>query len=272
MERIEFERNLRWWGFYVVMNVICHVSLSSVGAFFHFLLGHQISLVEGWLHKNGWELAVVAKVFALWALHRLLRVRLYNPRGAKDFFQHWRWPDQRAVVVAVFLNLAFFTLSPPLSQSQNHSYWPYQLMAFVGTGLWFLSDYFAAAILQDLFPVTRRFHKRWRLVVYVVSFWVAFRLVVPDYFHTAWVMHLHLISLLLLTGNHLQQWGNAVSYVFLFAAPAAALFGVDPIWGADFSPFKLQRLPGLPFLLGIWMLSLAYYRYRHRWRWPFPLS
>lgn len=269
----ELRRNLRWWSFYVALQIACHISLSSIGAFFHFLLGHGISLVEGWLHNNGWELAVASKLFALWVVHRLLRVRLYRPRGLREFVRtQGRWPDQRAVVVSVVLLAVLGLVGGVVAQPQNASYVGYHLVAFLGVLLWLVTDYFAAAILQDLFPVNEPQANRFRLAFYLFSFWAAFRLVVPDYFGTSLLMHLHFLVLLSMTGNHLQNLGNALAYLLFTAAPLAALFGIDPIWGGDFAPFKFTRLPPAPFLLLLWVLSLSYYRYRHRWRWRFSLT
>lgn len=265
-------RNLRWWGFYIFVQVTCHVVLTSIAAFFHFLLDHELSLVEGWVHNNGWELAVVAKLFAAWVVHRLLRVRLYRPRGVRDFFKtEWRVPDRRTVVVAAFLTLAFLWLGGPSVQSQNGPYTSYHIVAFTGMALWLMVDYFCLALLQDLFPVTDGRGERWRFAVYLAGFWAAFRLVVPDYFGASLVMHLHFLTLLLVSGPRFQHWGDVTVYLLLFAAPMGALFGIDPIWGADFAPFKFTHLPSAPFLLVIWMLSWAYYCYRHRLRRPFPI-
>lgn len=272
-EKRELHRNLRWWGFYIVLQVACHISLSSIGAFFHFLLGHGISLVEGWLHNNGWELAVASKVFALWVVHRLLRVRLYRPRGFREFIRtQGRWPDQRAVVVSLVLLVVLVAVGGVVRQEQNTSYVGYHFVSYLGVALWLVSDYFTAAILQDLFPVNEAHANRFRLAIYLFSFWISFRLVVPDYFGTSLLMHLHFLVLLSMTGNHLQNLGNALVYVLLTAAPLAAFFGVDPIWGGDFAPFEFTRLPPAPFLLLLWVLSLTYYRYRHRWRWRFSLT
>jgi hypothetical protein len=264
-----FYRHFRWWFFYIFIFVSTHICLTSIGAFFHFLLDHEISLVEGWLHKNGWELAVTSKVFSLWIFHRFLQVRLYNPKPIRQFVKkEWRWPDQRLIVAIVFVCISLVYLGKPIYQAQNQSFLWYQFITFFCFGLWFLADYFTIAILQDLFPITIKKSKRYQLAFYVLGFCISFRLIVPDYFGTVVLMHLHFISILLITGKNFQSWGNALFYLCLLAAPAAAILGIDPIWGADYSPFKLTRIPHTAFLITIWVLSLAYYRYRHRWRWP----
>lgn len=265
----QWARNIRWWVFFSLLQVFCHVVLSSVGAFFHFLMNHGINLVEGWLHNNGWELVIAAKLFALWATHRLLSVRLYRPRGIGEFLRdEFRWPSQKVLVISAFLLVALLALGKPVSLPQNHPYWLSHISAYLGVLLWFLSDIVMAAILHELFPITTPGGKRWRLLVYLLCFALSFRLVVPDYFGTAFVVHLHFFMALFLAGSTFRRWGDSVTYMVLVAAPATAFLGLDPIWGADFSPFKLTRPPAAPFLLALWVLSWAYYSYRHRWRRP----
>jgi hypothetical protein len=261
-------RHLRWWAFYMGMQVFGHVTLSSVGAFFHFLLGHGIGLVEGWLHNSGWELALISKAFALWATHRMLKIRMYRPRTLLEYFHtESRWPAQRAWVVGVFLLLTLLLWGSPALIQQNRSYHWLQGTAFVGMFLWLLGDVVLAGVLQDLFPCERGRPNQVRVAFYWLSFAVIFRLVVPDYFGTAVIMHLHFLSVLFLAGSASRRWSESAVYLLVVAAPSAAFLGLDPLWGTDFSLFQLKHVPAPPFLIAIWMLSWAYYSYRHRWRW-----
>ena len=51
-----FRRNVIYYGAYLTIYVATVLILSSIGAFFHFLLDHEISIVEAWLHNNKWEI------------------------------------------------------------------------------------------------------------------------------------------------------------------------------------------------------------------------
>lgn len=260
-------RNVRWWAFYTVLQVGCHLVLSSVGAFFHFLLGHGINLVEGWLHGNGWVFAMASKGFALWATHRTLRVRFYRPLTPKQFLRDGaQWPERRVWVVAVFLLVVLLWLGRPAALPHNFPYTGAQLTAFTGVLAWFMGDVLMAATLHDLFPALGKRARRWRLAAYFGLFALSFRITVPDYFHTALVVYLHFLSALMLAGTRFRRWEGALAYLALVASPSAALLGLDPLWGADFSPFRLSRPPAAPFLLMVWVLSWAYYFHRHRWR------
>ncbi len=263
----ELGRNLRWWAFYTALQVAGHLVLSSVGAFFHFLLGHGINLVEGWLHANGWELALLSKAFAFWGTQWLLRVRFYRPRSLASFLkEEARWPERRALVVSVFLLLALVGFGQVVPLSHNRPYTLAQITAFVCSTAWFLGDVLMAATLHELFPVSEASGRRRRAVGYLGFFAVSFLITVPDYFHTSFLVHLHFWTALLLAGQQFKRWESAVAYLLIVAAPSAALLGLDPLWGADFSPFRLSNPPAASFLLVLWVLSWAYYSYRHRWR------
>jgi hypothetical protein len=261
-------RHLRWWAFYMALQVFAHVSLSSIGAFFHFLLGHGISLVEGWLHNSGWELAIASKTFAIWGTYRMLKIRMYSPRTITEFLRsEARWPRQRTWVVGVFLTLTLLLWGSPVVVEQNRTYYWLQASAFGGMFLWLIGDVVLASLLQDLFPLTTGSAHRLRIAFYWLCFALIFRLLVPDYFGTAIIMHLHFLSVLFLAGPAFRDWTESAVYLLVVAAPSAALLGLDHLWGADFSRFELLHVPAPPFLIAIWMLSWAYYSYRHRWRW-----
>ncbi len=268
-----FKRHTRWWLFYISIFVIVHVVLSSVGAFFHFLLDHEISIVEGWLHKNGWELTLFSKVFSLFLLQKFLQIRLYRPQSIRTFLKdQWRLPNQNLIVIVFFLFISIVYIGKPVIQTQNLTFFIYHLITYFSIIIWFLTDYFALVQLRDLFAPEDKILSRWLLVIYFVTFFISFKMVIPDYFSTGTVIHLHFISMLLITGSKFRQWSNIFFYLALFAAPLATLFGMDPVWGPDFSPFKFHRMPHSAFLITIWMISLAYYRYRHRWHWLEKIS
>lgn len=265
----ELARNLRWWAFYSMVQVFCHVVLSSIGAFFHFLLGHGINLVEGWLHESGWELVLASKLVALWTTHKLLSIRLYRPRPIMSFLKdEFRWPGQKVLVISTFLISVLLFLGAPKILPQNQAYWFTHATAYGAILIWFLVDIIMAALLHDLFPVVTPSGKGWRLIFYVVCFSIFFRLAVPDYYGTAFLIHLQFFTVLFLAGGAFRSWMDSAAYLMLVAAPMCSLLGMDPLWGAEFSPFKLSRPPAPPFLLVIWVLSWSYYSYRHRWRWP----
>ena len=263
-----FKRQIRWWLLYISVFIVTHVVLSSIGAFFHFLLDHEISIVEGWLHKNGWELTIFSKIFSFFILHKFLQIRLYRPQSLKVFIkEQWRLPNQNLIISILFLFISLIYFGRPVAQPQNFSFIFYHLITFLSISLWFMTDYFALAQLKDLFELNDKKLSRWLYLIYFLSFILSFKMVIPDYFSVSLIIFLHFVSILNITGVKFKQWSNVFFYLILLAAPLASVFGIDPVWGTDFSPFKFQHMPHSAFLITIWVISLAYYRYRHRWHW-----
>lgn len=80
-------KNIRYYASYQLLFVIIFIILSSSGAFFHFLLNHEISIVESWLHNNHWEILIISKLLSLTIMNRWFRVRLYEMKTIKQLFK-----------------------------------------------------------------------------------------------------------------------------------------------------------------------------------------
>ena len=57
--------NVKYYAVFQMIFVILAVLLSSVGLFFHFLLDHEISIAEAWVHNNQWEILITSKLLFL---------------------------------------------------------------------------------------------------------------------------------------------------------------------------------------------------------------
>ena len=69
---------------------------------------------------------------------------------------------------------------------------------------------------------------------------------------------------LYLSGKSFKSWSNVVCFLLLFVAPMGAIFGLDPVWGNDFSPAQVTTKLNVTFLAAIWVISFSYYKYRLR--------
>lgn len=256
-----------YYGIFLILFTIIQMLLASFGVFFHFLLGHEISIVESWLHTNAWETSCLARLTALVLSIVILKLKSYRVYSPLSFFKkQFRWPDGRILVLSVFNIFALVVVNYWTWQPSNNTFWTYHLVAFVGSILWLGCDYYFLALLHDLFNIKT---KNERLAVYVTSiflFWVCMRVTIPDYYHLGFLFLFHLTTLFVICSRHMDHWINALTYFLLNMAPMTAWLGLDPFWGGDFSPLRLKREGTLSSLLVIWMLSFLYYRYRHRWR------
>lgn len=256
-------KNIKYYAVYQLLYVGTVVVLSSIGAFFHFLLQHEISIVESWLHNNHWEILITSKLISLFLINRWFKVRLYQLKSIRELIQELvRWPEPKSIVISIFMVLGFVTLGNVRPTGQNLGYWYYQLASFIGLFLYFGIEFIVIAYLDDVLTDKNPPSRAILGLAYTVSFAVAFRLSVPDYYGLLPHVILCYASLIYLSGKSFKSWSNVVCFLLLFVAPMGSLFGMDPVWGDDFSPFRMERKLGPTFLAVIWMISFFYYRYR----------
>lgn len=255
--------NLQYYFVFQLIFVILVVSLSSIGAFFHFLLDHEISIVESWLHNNQWEILITSKLISLFLINRWFTMRLYQLKTFRELVQQLvGWPDPKALVVAIFMVVGYITMGNVEFVAQNIGYWYFQLASFFGLFIFFGIEFIVIAYLEDVLNQKVHPPRLYLGICYTIIFAAAFRLSVPDYYGLMPYVILSYASLIFLSGKSFKSWSNVVCFLILFVAPMGSLFGLDPVWGDDFSPFRVNKKLNLAFLSVIWMISFLYYRYR----------
>ena len=256
-------QNIKYYSVYQLICVVLVVILSSIGAFFHFLLDHEISIVESWLHNNHWEILITAKLVSLFVISRWFKIRLYQLKSVRELIQEFvHFPESKAVVVALFMAVSYLSLGKASFSSANVGYLYYQVASFLGLFIFFGIEFIMIAYLDDILNKRAEPDRLILGIAYTVIFTVAFRLSVPDYYGLMPYVVLCYSTLLYLSGKSFKSWSNVVCFLLLFVAPMGSLVGLDPVWGDDFSPFKVDKKLNLGFLAVIWMISFFYYKYR----------
>jgi hypothetical protein len=256
-------KNLKYYSVFQLIFVLLVILLSSIGAFFHFLLDHEISIVESWLHNNQWEILIVSKISSLFLLNRWFEMRLYELKSFRSLFKELvSWPDHKAIVVSVFMVVSYIAMGKTTFVEQNVGYWYFQIASFFGLIVFFGIEFIVIAYLEDILNQKVHPSRLYLGLCYTIIFTLAFRISVPDYYGLIPYVVLCYSSLIYLSGKSFKSWSNVVCFLVLFVAPMGSLFGLDPVWGDDFSPFRVDKNLNLAFLAVIWMISFSYYRYR----------
>ena len=116
--------------------------------------------------------------------------------------------------------------------------------------------------MDEIFGKNRSSRDYSFLFCVLVIFIAAYKLSIPDYYYQMPHIFGCFAMTLLLSGEDFKGGSNVVIFLLVFVAPLAAFFGLDPVWGEDFSIFKLSSRINLSFLVVIWMISFTYYKYR----------
>lgn len=256
-------KNVRYYASYQLIYVVIGIILSSIGAFFHFLLDHEISIVESWLHNNHWELLIVAKLLSLFIINRWFTVRLYEVKTIRQLVKELvKWPEPKALVISIFMFLGYLTLGKVTYVGQNLGYWYFHMVSFIGLFLFFGIEFIVIAYLDDVLNENWDSSRFILSFFYIALFIMAYKMSIPDYYSLLPYVVLCYTTLIFLSGKSFKSWSNVLCFLLLFVAPMGSFFGMDPIWGDDFSPFKLDNKLSLAFLAVIWMVSFGYYKYR----------
>lgn len=258
-------KNIRYYGSYQLLYVALVVILSSIGAFFHFLLDHEISIVEAWLHNNSWEILIFSKLISLYLLNRWFSMRMYQLKTIRELITELvSWPHVEAVVVPVFMTFGYLSIAKVDLVPQNIGYWYYHIASFVGLFLFFGVEFVVIAYLDDVLNQKGKPNRLILGLAFTLIFAAAYRMSVPDYYGLLPFVILSFSSLLYLSGKSFNSWSNVVCFLLLFVAPMGAVFGLDPVWGNDFSPARVETKLNVAFLAAIWVISFSYYKYRLR--------
>jgi hypothetical protein len=258
-----FFKNIRYYSAYQLMYVVMAVILTSIGAFFHFLLDHEISIVESWLHNSHWEILIISKVVSLFFLNRWFTMRLYQLKTFRELVKQLvGWPDAKAVVIAIFILISYLSLAQVSYVGQNFTYWYYHFTSFMGLFLFFGIEFIAIAYIDDLLTQKETPSKLHTGLAYTVIFTLSYRLSVPDYYGLLPYVVFCYSTLVYLSGRSFRNWSNVMSFLVIFVAPMGAFFGLDPVWGEDFSLFHVHQKLNLAFLAVVWVVSFSYYKYR----------
>jgi hypothetical protein len=196
-------------------------------------------------------------------ISRWFKIRLYELKSVRSLIQEFvHFPEGKAVVVALFMVISYLTLGKASFSSQNVGYWYYQIASFLGLFIFFGIEFIMIAYLDDILNKKAEPDRLILGFFYTLIFTAAFRLSVPDYYGLMPYVVLCYSSLIYLSGKSFKSWSNVVCFLLLFVAPMGSFFGMDPVWGDDFSPFKMDKKLNLGFLAVIWMISFFYYKYR----------
>lgn len=258
-------KNIRYYASYQLLYVALVVILSSIGAFFHFLLDHEISIVEAWLHNNSWEILIISKLISLYLLNRWFSMRMYQLKTIRELITELvNWPHVEAIVVPVFMTLGYLSVAKVDLVPQNIGYWYYHIASFIGLFLFFGVEFVVIAYLDDVLNQKGKPNRLLLGFAFTLIFAAAYKMSVPDYYGLLPFVILSFSSLLYLSGKSFNSWSNVVCFLLLFVAPMGAVFGLDPVWGNDFSPARVETKLNVAFLAAIWVISFSYYKYRLR--------
>lgn len=258
-------QHTKYYFIYQLIYVAVFVLMSSVGAFFHFLLDHEISIVENWLNNNTWEMIILSKLSALFLIIKWFSIRLYEFTTFKELLKRLlTWPKGEAIVVSAFSLVSFIALGKLTTAEQNYIYWYHYFTSFVGIFLYFSIEFILIAYLNEVLKPLEGRELLLKKFAFLALFMASYLVSIPDYYHLYFYILFCFSTLLYLADRQLNNWSNVVCFLLVFVGPMASIFGLDPVWGNDYSYFRFQDKSNNFLMTLVWFISFCYYKYRNQ--------
>lgn len=246
---------------YTLLFLLFYLALASTISFFHFLLDHDLGVIEAWLNRNGWEVVILAKAGAAAAALKALKLNNYLLKDTAELLRTSEFvPRRHVVAVCAFLPVFFTALArqfePGLLPNPDSEF---ASVSYFGSALFYLTDLFVLYSAAANFSVEKKRQALLLGLALPLIFFLSSSAALPFLERQGFFLVAHFAGMLLFVLKDKNNLGNLLLYVFLVAAPMASVFGADPLWGDSRSLFRWPSTVPVPGIWAIWLTGFIYY-------------
>lgn len=247
---------------YCGLFLIFHLSMISLVSFFHFLLDHDMGVIENWLYRNAWEMIIFSKGLAAFVTLKALKLNNYSVASFLDIVKNNVWkPTRKVLVLLFFFSILFYALviqfGGELINNARESDFAY--ISYLGSSLFYLVDVFVIYILMQNVKIDLK-KKMFVLNTCLLMMFILFTKATLPYINKYFIfLILHFVTLISFFTKEKQNIINPILYALVIVGPLSSLYGVDIVWDNAHSVYTYdQKLPLLG-ISGIWLIGLGYY-------------
>lgn len=257
-----FRRILWYYLGYSILFFVLHLASVSFVAFFHFLLDHDISVLESWLNDNAWEILIFSKLISFLIFVKIIHLNIEEALSLRGLLGKFKFTPSLKGLSTVLFFAAFFpallhVFEIPLIPVKGWNFSVFQFVSVIGNTFFFLLDFLLVVILVANLKL--RGKKNRFLLFFIISvLFYAFSSIVISYPGHQLFLFMHLFTLLTLFHKGLRNLGNAFVYTFFCISGFAVLYGVDPVWGSQHSLYLVNSYPIFSLLI-LWLMGFVYY-------------
>lgn len=248
---------------YTIFNLLVlltNLVVVSVVAFFHFQLNHQLGDIENWLSNNAWPIIILVKCFCFIVFFYFYGIgsETHFTRIKKIVKASTFNPSFSILVVCFGIYFLIGSIGNYISKNDYLMIIDiHKILSFSGTLSFYLIDFLVIYILTF-----NRSKSLLELSGLTFLFYVFSRIVIPYKEHLTVMIALHFFSMLVFSRN--RNMGDPLFYLVSVVSLFSVLWGLDPIWGAEFSFMKLEVIDIAFYYIACWCLCLGYYNYRDK--------
>lgn len=256
MEKLNLKNLYSTLLYYLIFNVLMwftHLFFISIFTFFHFILDHPINVIENWIYHNGWEIITITKVCSSLIILKFVNLKNPSKEPLRDIVVNgFIYPKKEILVVIIFLITSYIFLGKPISIGDSPINLGKILLSFFCFLMFFLVDIFVLNSIDRVYPIKSKLILLKTSIVPIIfvlftnfSFGLILGVnssnltILGDKIH--FIFFIHFFFILIIEYLEGINWSYSFLYLLLFASPLNALFGLDPVWGENFSVYKMNK-------------------------------
>jgi hypothetical protein len=264
---------LFYFGFFFSLVWISFLSLSSVFAFFHFQLGHDLGTIDEWFVGQGWAIIFFCKILAFAIVLSFLKLKtnlsLTFNQVLKRGQQHFTKEMQMAYFMLVFLTIA--VTRPEFKGMQTFAL-SKMLVAIFGGMVFYFSDIFLFYVLVLLYPFNNRVQKNKAIILYAFLSYFLNKSIFLFSYHMNFMTLINFLALYFLVFDRKENWASPFQFILFFLIPMMFIFGLDPVWKTEFSILKIGHSFSLLEYFVMLSFAILFIEMRRRkWHWAMAL-
>jgi hypothetical protein len=252
---------LYYFGFSALFLII-HLSLISLVSFFHFLLDHEMAVIENWLYRNAWEIIIIAKFTAAYLTMKALKLNNYSILNLVEILKSDIWkPNRKIIVLILFWSIIFYALILQFGGQLSHNpkATEFTHISYLGSIFFYLTDFFVINVLVRNVEIKDR-RKFSILILSLLVLFLLFTKAALPYINKYYVfIILHFAVLLVFLFKERKKLINPILYSAVIIGPFSSHYGLDIVWDNAHSFYSYQTSLPILGIIGAWLIGLGYY-------------
>ncbi len=249
------------YGFFICLINLVLISLIML---FHFLLDHDLRIIEDWMFYYAWEIIIISKLLGLYLIFIFINKSFDGNLTViyKKIFHNYYFPTREFYII-LFSSLIIITLlGRPVRGDQLEISIFQMIISWLGIVIFFLSDILIVSFIYK--NQSKLFIKILELIYMIIILYVINKLSLVYAIKIDIYVNIHMVICLLILMFTKSRLIGVTSYVMIVAAPLGSIFGMDFIWGNNFSPIKMSNSIGILECLSVLTAIGLYLLYLHK--------
>ncbi|MBL6989128.1 MAG: hypothetical protein ISR65_05095 [Bacteriovoracaceae bacterium] len=253
-----FKKHFLLYSSYLFLTWIVHLIIISIVVFFHFILKHDLAVIEEWISLRGYEILIMTKLISLYIAMKFVNLKNDTNHPLKHYLNKGVVaPTREILVVIIFLIMSIVYIGAPIAMNSEEIELISTLLSYVAVCVICLTDIIVLNNFREYFQLTFK-SKLVRNLLFPIMFWLVHKntFVYIKYFDS--IIILHLFMCLIFSDWKKNNWTLPGIYIGLIVAPLASFLGHDWHWKQEYSPFIISSLPQVYEYTVLCLLVLVY--------------